>query len=64
MGFGISDLVKNNSVLTIKMKTKGLFICLPKNGMPFSNVPFGGLSQNFGAKIMARYFGNKMACHF
>ena len=25
--------------------------------MPFSNVPFRGLSQNFGAIILATYFG-------
>ena len=34
--------------------TKGLFICLPDNGMPFAKVPFGGLCQNYGAILMAR----------
>ena len=50
-------------------RSKGWFICLPKNGMPFSKVPFRGLRKIFGAKIMARYFGNKngmpfLMCHF
>ena len=48
----------------IVFSTKGLFISLPNFGMPFSNVPFWTLRNFFGAKIMARYFGNKMACHF
>ena len=37
---------------------EGLFICLPKFGSHFKSCHFGGLSQNFAAKILATYFGN------
>ena len=36
---------------------EGLFICLPKFGSHFKSCHFGGLSQNFAAKILATYFG-------
>ena len=57
----LKDTLNSNSR---EKPTKGLFIYLPNFGMPFSNVPFWTLRKNFGAKILARYFGNKMACHF
>ena len=38
--------------------SKGLFICLTKYVVTFSKVTFRGLSQNFGAIILATYFGN------
>ena len=42
----------------IQTDSMGLFICLPQFGSHFKSCHLGGLSQNFGAKILATYFGN------